>query len=188
MTSGLISFSINIYNPDQFCSGRTIFVIIAGPAGPFMSNICGLAGPFMNLDQIFCYSAHTKVHEYPRFAPEVLKHSFSLEDPVLLSRYSSVVLTSKFSRLFLGWRLAYYWYRCFPYKRYLCQKQPSCKKGEAKNAQVHVHGVTKRHDIKSGQESIYVLCLCRPEPRSWLVLAVCSDSGRILKLMEIVFI
>ena len=101
------------------------------------------------------YSAHTKVHEYPRFAPEVLKHSFSLEDPVLLSRYSSVVLTSKFSRLFLGWRLAYYWYRCFPYKRYLCQKQPSCKKGEAKNAQVHVHGVTKRHDIKSGQESIY---------------------------------
>ena len=34
---------------------------------------------------------------------------------------------------------------------YLCQKQPSCKKkGEAKNAHVHVHGVTitKRHDSK----------------------------------------
>ena len=64
------------------------------------------------------YSAHTKVRDYPRFAPEVLKHSFSL-DSVLLSGYSSVVLTGKFSRLFLGWRLAYYWYRCFLYKKYL---------------------------------------------------------------------
>ena len=55
VTSGLISFSIDIYNPDQFCSGRTIFVVIAGPAGPFMSNICGPAGPFMHPDQTFCY-------------------------------------------------------------------------------------------------------------------------------------
>ena len=66
MASGLISFTIDIYNPDQFCSGRTIFVVIAGPAGPFMSNmcgpagqfmsnICGPAGPFMHPDQIFCY-------------------------------------------------------------------------------------------------------------------------------------
>ena len=64
------------------------------------------------------YSAHTKVRDYPCFMPEVLKHSFSLEDSVLLSGYSSVVLTGKFSRLFLGWRLAYYWYRRFPYKKY----------------------------------------------------------------------
>ena len=55
------------------------------------------------LDWKYMYSAHTKVRDYPRFAPEVLKHSFSLEDYVLLSGYNSVVLTSKFSRLFLGW-------------------------------------------------------------------------------------
>ena len=65
------------------------------------------------------YSAHTKLCDYPRFTPEVLKHSFSFEDSVLLSGYSSVALTSKFSRLFLEWRLAYYWYRRFPYKKYL---------------------------------------------------------------------
>ena len=41
--SGLSFNSIDIYNPDQFCSGRTIFAVIAGPAGPFMSNICGPA-------------------------------------------------------------------------------------------------------------------------------------------------
>ena len=38
------------------------------------------------------------------------------------------------------------------YLHYLltCAKNsPAVKKGEAKNAQVHVHGVTKRHDIKS---------------------------------------
>ena len=28
------------------------------------------------------------------------------------------------------------------------KNSPAVKKGEAKNAQVHVHGVTKRHDIK----------------------------------------
>ena len=71
------------------------------------------------LDWKHTYSAHTKLLFYPRFAPEVFKHSFSFEDSVLLSGYSSVALTSKFSRLFLGWRLAYYWYRRFPYKKYL---------------------------------------------------------------------
>ena len=32
------------------------------------------------------YSAHTNLRDYPCFAPEVLKHSFSFEDSVLLSR------------------------------------------------------------------------------------------------------
>ena len=45
VSSGL-AFSIDIYNPDQFYSGRTIFVVIAGPAGPFMLNICCPAGQF----------------------------------------------------------------------------------------------------------------------------------------------
>ena len=37
-----------------------------------------------------------------------------------------------------------------------CAKNsPAVKKGEAKNAQVHVHGVTKDMISKSGQESIY---------------------------------
>ena len=49
------------------------------------------------------YSAHTKLRDYPHFASEVLKHSFSFEDSALLSGFSSVALTSKFSRLFLGW-------------------------------------------------------------------------------------
>ena len=71
------------------------------------------------LDWKHMYSAHTKLLFYPRFAPEVFKHSFSFKDSVLLFGYSSVALTSKYSRLFLGWRLAYYWYRRFPYKKYL---------------------------------------------------------------------
>ena len=44
------------------------------------------------LDWKHTYSAHTKPRDYLRFAPEVLKHSFSLEGSVLLSGYSSVVL------------------------------------------------------------------------------------------------
>ena len=51
VSSGLtLIYSIDIYNLDQFCSGRTIFAVIAGLAGPYMSNICDPAGPFMHPD------------------------------------------------------------------------------------------------------------------------------------------
>ena len=53
------------------------------------------------LDWKHTYSAHTKLPDYPRFAPEVLKHIFSFKNSTLLSGYSSVDLTSKLS-CFLG--------------------------------------------------------------------------------------
>jgi len=53
-------YTINI-NPDQFCSGGTIFVVITGPARPFMLNINSAARPFMHPDQIFRYSTYPDV-------------------------------------------------------------------------------------------------------------------------------
>ena len=99
-----------------------ILFIVAITCSSFNSviiNIFTIDNRHPYLDWKHTYSAHTKLRFYPHFAPEVFKHSFSFEDSVLLSGYSSVALTSKFSRLFLGWRLAYYWYRRFPYKKYL---------------------------------------------------------------------
>ena len=49
--------AISYSNPDHLCPGRTIFVVIIGPAGPFMLYIFGPAGPFMHPDHIFLYRA-----------------------------------------------------------------------------------------------------------------------------------
>ena len=44
--------AISYSNPDHLCPGRTIFVVINDPAGPFMLYIFGPAGPFMHPDHI----------------------------------------------------------------------------------------------------------------------------------------
>jgi len=54
----VIQSATRVYSdPDHLCLGRTIFVAIIGPAGPFMLDIFGPAGPFMYPDQIFLYRA-----------------------------------------------------------------------------------------------------------------------------------
>ena len=50
--------AISYSNPDYLCPGRTIFVVIIDPAGPFMLYIFGLAGPFMHPDHKFLYSSY----------------------------------------------------------------------------------------------------------------------------------
>ena len=47
--------AISYSNLDHLCLGRTIFVVIIDPAGPFMLYIFGPAGPFMHPDHIFLY-------------------------------------------------------------------------------------------------------------------------------------
>ena len=89
-----LSFTIDIYNQDQFCSGRTIFVVIAGPTGPFMSNICGLAGPFMHPDQIFCYRRHkirTLLLEF-----RVLRHEHTRYACCACIKEKQIVVTTEF--------------------------------------------------------------------------------------------
>jgi len=48
VTRKLIQSATRVYSaPDHLCLGRTVFVVITGPAGPYM-----------NPDQIFLYSTY----------------------------------------------------------------------------------------------------------------------------------